>query len=326
MTIEKNSAGWAFTINGDYESENYDKIFEHENVCYIVAGVEKGKENGRWHAQGFLQLVHSREMSWVKRKFITNPHLEIQRASASANIRYCTKDDKDAKTWGEPRLHGGKRCDAGRPAFKQKYIYMRENLDESKLDSMMIGGEKRINELRLMRCCVREEKTHKRLKEEMLALENNDYQNRLEAALEQQTKRQLLWAYDKKGGAGKTTYVKKLIHTKGAMHCAMGRTCDMMETLSNQLDDGNAGEICCIDIPKSQYDDTAKTWRCNYQAIEQIIDGFIAKTKYNSKMNELGSVKVIITANFPPDQTKMTGDRWVVLEPLRSIHDAIMQS
>ena len=52
----------------------------------------------------------------------------------------------------------------------------------------------------------------------------------------------------------------------------------------------------------------------SYQAIEAIKNGIFYNTKYESKMITYNSPHVIIFANFFPDITKLSSDRWVIRE------------
>lgn len=305
------STSWAFTINGDFEREDYDQMFENnDNVTYIIVGVEKGKENGKWHAQGFLQMAKTQAMSYVKALFITNPHLERMRASVAANIRYCTKDDKDAKSWGEVKLAGGNRGGSGR---KRKHEEILEDIDEPDIETFKKGGTTRIAEKRAGRILLRNEKMRVAREKELENFEFNAEQKRWWKSLTEQNNRQITWVFDREGGTGKSTFTKWLRFKKGALFVISGKSADMMQILYNQLADGNMGEYCVIDLVRSQ------DLVFNYTVLEQVKDGIIAKTKYNSSIIDLENVKVIVMANFAPNQEAMTADRWTVLTPILNL-------
>lgn len=53
--------------------------------------------------------------------------------------------------------------------------------------------------------------------------------------------------------------------------------------------------------------------KVNYSAIEAIKDGMIFSAKYESGMKLFNSPHVIIFANFPPDLSRLSSDRWKII-------------
>ena len=48
----------------------------------------------------------------------------------------------------------------------------------------------------------------------------------------------------------------------------------------------------------------------NYEVIESVKNGVVFSTKYESQMKVFKTPHVIIMANFAPDESKMSSDRW----------------
>lgn len=48
----------------------------------------------------------------------------------------------------------------------------------------------------------------------------------------------------------------------------------------------------------------------SYEALEAIKDGIFFSTKYESGMVVFDSPHVVVFANFPPDRTQLSADRW----------------
>jgi len=67
-------------------------------------------------------------------------------------------------------------------------------------------------------------------------------------------------------------------------------------------------DIIIIDIPRS-YD----IGYLNYTAIEKLKDGLFFSGKYESLTKMFDSPHVICMANFPPDLTQLSVDRWVLI-------------
>lgn len=67
-------------------------------------------------------------------------------------------------------------------------------------------------------------------------------------------------------------------------------------------------KLIVVDCPRSQQD------YINYGAIEQIKNGLIFSGKYEGTQLVFNSPHVIVFANEPPDYSKMSMDRWNVVQ------------
>lgn len=119
--------------------------------------------------------------------------------------------------------------------------------------------------------------------------------------LENQNKREILWIYDKDGGSGKTEFCNWLIDNKDCYFIDGGKYSDIMYGYDNQ-------EYIIFDIPRSVEDFTP------YKAMEAFKNGKCFSSKYTSMMKKFGSKKVIVCANFKPELTKLTNNRWNIIE------------
>lgn len=91
------------------------------NPDYMIAGREKGGENGRLHFQGYMEFKKRKLGSAVDsafRKTFPLPiscHYDLANGSAAQNLEYCSKEDKDPFLFGEPTGNEGQgtRSDLG---------------------------------------------------------------------------------------------------------------------------------------------------------------------------------------------------------------------
>jgi len=101
---KKQFKSWCFTINSttEIDAENIvPNIMElsrdEKKFQFMIFQLEKGKENGVKHIQGYCQLAggkNGRVLSKVKELFgITWIHLEPAKGSKKQNIEYCSKQD-----------------------------------------------------------------------------------------------------------------------------------------------------------------------------------------------------------------------------------------
>lgn len=110
--------------------------------------------------------------------------------------------------------------------------------------------------------------------------------------------RQITWIYDEIGNSGKSEFcIYMAIH-----HNAVRLTNGAMKDLSYALPDNP--RIVLFDFTRSTKS------RINYQAIEEIKGGYVFSSKYESKQKIFNKPHVIIFANFLPNVTQLSIDRW----------------
>jgi len=101
----------SFTVNlGDVDSwDDYDleTLVENVKASFLIMGRETG-DGGRKHFQGYMEFAKKRYGKAIDKAFrITFPlplsvHFEPTLGTAEGNIKYCSKEDKDPFTMGEP--------------------------------------------------------------------------------------------------------------------------------------------------------------------------------------------------------------------------------
>jgi len=120
---------------------------------------------------------------------------------------------------------------------------------------------------------------------------------------ESANKRTVNWYWEPNGGVGKSTFAKYLCHAKNAIYIDEGKKSDLINIIYN-VKKITSKSIIVIDIPRDNKNNTS------YKAIEQIKNGMICNTKFETGMKLFNSPHVIIFSNFPPDRLKLSSDRW----------------
>ncbi|MEO5351322.1 MAG: hypothetical protein H7836_17020 [Magnetococcus sp. YQC-3] len=120
--------------------------------------------------------------------------------------------------------------------------------------------------------------------------------------------RAVCWFWDKLGDWGKTYLVKYLIDNCGAIMLSGGSKDAINGVFSYIKETETVPNIIIFDIP-----------RCNeghvsYNAIEQIKNGCIFNSKYETGMLRFDTPHVVVFANEEPEYTKLSRDRWRVVE------------
>lgn len=118
--------------------------------------------------------------------------------------------------------------------------------------------------------------------------------------------RTIHWYWDE-GNSGKTSLVKHIVlkYGKKILPC-MGASRDIFKLLADRLD--NDIDIKAVFFLLTRSD----TANLSYRALEGIKDGIVVSTKYEPIDLIFNSPHVFVFANFPPDLSKLTQDRWDV--------------
>ena len=118
--------------------------------------------------------------------------------------------------------------------------------------------------------------------------------------------RTITWIWGAKGGEGKTQLAKYLCYHHNALYAAGSKTADIMNLVFNS--DMDKHRIVIWNMPR----DTDQ-WGIKYTQLEQVKDGIIFNGKYETGMKLYNSPHIVVFANFAPDGSKMSEDRWKVI-------------
>lgn len=128
----------------------------------------------------------------------------------------------------------------------------------------------------------------------------------LELVKTKPNKRTIHWYYDTKGNIGKTSIAKSIcIKNPNESLYLSGKgndiKCGVVSFINNKE---NELKIAIFDFTRSTEN------YVSYEAIEAIKNGIFFSGKYESGMVIFNSPHVIIFANFRPDETALSTDRW----------------
>lgn len=132
----------------------------------------------------------------------------------------------------------------------------------------------------------------------------------LEKQREEKDDRTINWVYDEEGKRGKTAFSKWLMvkREKSALYVA-GKAADVKYLIATLVEDDSLGDRPFIiwDCPRSMEN------YFSYSGVEQVKNGLFFSGKYESRTVCINSPIVIVFANFPPDTSKLSADRWNVI-------------
>lgn len=128
------------------------------------------------------------------------------------------------------------------------------------------------------------------------------------------------WFYDLIGNVGKSALCKYLIVKHNAILITNGKKADIANIIFNAkniIETGKANTVV-IDIPRSEHN------TCSYNAIEEIKNGMIVNTKYETGSFVFNSPHVLVFSNFYPDVRKLSMDRWRIYN-INSKYESVIE-
>lgn len=117
--------------------------------------------------------------------------------------------------------------------------------------------------------------------------------------------RKVYWMYEEQGNMGKTSLAKYICNNYKALYLS-GKATDVKYAVSEYLKKNDDLHVVIFDFVRSVED------FISYDAIESIKNGIFFSGKYEGGMVNFNPPHVFCMANFEPDITKLSSDRWVI--------------
>lgn len=291
------SSRYCFTLN-NYTDDEYVAMDTWPNVVYLIVGKEVAPDTGTPHLQGYVVLKKDQRVSAMK-KLNARAHWEKANGSTEHNFTYCSKDG-DYKEIGVKPLSTKAVSSIGGSVQKRKYDEFKEAVKEGRTDAELMDAHmdimskypRLVHQIKLAYAvpfAVKIEEPHA-WQASVMDIVNGIVHPRF-----------VYWVVDRVGGKGKTHLTDHLITQNGAI-CFQGGT-------SADCSFAWLGESPAVfDFARNQAD------HVNYTFIEQIKNGRVFSPKYESRMKSFPRPHVIVFANFEPDYTKLSADRWQILD------------
>lgn len=288
------SKHWCFTLN-NYSQDDQLSVLPDE-CSYLLYGREIAG-SGTPHLQGVCSF-RSRTRAPSRILFNGRAHWEVCR-SLPNSIKYCQKDG-DWVELGSTNHEQGKRSDLS--AFQEA---VRGGLQ----DVNQIREEHAVVYARYPRFCLEYLRQHAPEQEVPLHA-YKQWQRRLLAQLaEDPNDREIIFIVDEEGGAGKTWFSSHYaVSHKDTFLCLPGKKADMVFALASC---GFAPRVIFVDAPRSKQGDFIQ-----YDFLEELKNGRIFNTKYESRMVNFPVPHVVVMMNEMPDMEKLSADRYTIFDNL----------
>lgn len=280
---------WCFTLNNP-EHAICDIPFD---VNYMVYQGEIG-DSGTYHFQGYVEFAGNKRISALK-KFLPSAHWEKRRGTAEQARDYAMKEESRVEGPFEygtftgsrqgqrtdlqdacdlVRKHGARRVAAEMPAVYAKFHRGLHALEQALEKPVADEG-----------------------------FEPRPWQRRVLRAVEGVADdRTIIWVKDTVGNQGKSRLALHLQRNHGAVQLK-GRVADMAYMYNKE-------PIVVIDVPRTYADNMDHL----YAFAEELKNGVVISTKYESCRKMFAAPHVIFFANFHPDESKWSSDRLKVFD------------
>lgn len=285
MSVSKT---WCFTLNNWTPQE--EKFFDDIDVAYSVIGKEGKGPVETPHLQGAITFRRAYRLAQLK-KLSPRAHWEVAKAIDAHN--YCMKDG-DYKVV-DNRTGQGQRSDFQTAAARiATHRTKRALTRDPELYSMNARYGRWVNDMF-------DARPAKKAREEDIVF--RPWQKKLlELVKGEANGRVVHWFHDPVGGQGKSFMTNILLRNYDAF-LAAGKKADALYAYSEML-----SGIIIFDLTRSQEGEF-----CPYSLMETLLDGNYLNTKYRSGMVMRDDpAHLIVFANFEPDRSKMSADRWRV--------------
>lgn len=337
---------FVFTWNNP-EKEMDTSKFDKNHVRYMIYQVEIG-ESGTTHYQGYIECTQNKTWKSLSKVMGSNRiHWELAKGTQEQCIHYCSKpvencecehcrDSLDLgqvsnpKEWGKAGINGRPKGERPKPGQKgesadrrKEVRWMIDRVQEGWTNADFINEDpllwfdqrgdirlanEAVSELRwdLHRTTLRDQAMEK--------LETlNPLQKLILKHLREQDDRQITFVVDRKGGSGKTVMCEILEHIYGYQGFHNARTADIAQSVKEEGPKSGYVIDLARSLQRTQDGTDLKDDFVNYQVIENLKDGRLFASKWNSSMKRFVRPKVLVLMNFHPTESRLSEDRWDII-------------
>lgn len=296
---------YVFTLNNwTTDHDEYLKALGPQ-VSYLVYGYETAPETGTPHLQGYVVFPRKKRFTEAQALLPAGAHLQAKNGTPQEASDYCKKDGVFQEFGVCPQ---GTRGSSSFDSFIEWIVSYQSEHGFVPSDraiaraypQLWLRHERRLRDLAL----------HISPNPTLLDVNTTDlrpWQNNLQSALTQTAPddRSILFYVDKVGGKGKSFFQRYMLtnHPQDVQIFSIGKRDDIAHALDPTK------SIFLFNVPR----DGMQFF--HYTIIEQIKDRMVFSPKYNSTTKIIHSnPHIVIFCNEEPDMTKMTADRYVIID------------
>lgn len=280
---------WMVTVN-NYSQADIEAVKNMGELAYLAIGYEVAPTTGTRHMQCYAEFKKHKRMAAIKQMV---PRANLQKCDGTAQQcrDYCIKGGAFEEIGEISSERQGKRSDI------------------EELRDMIKDGERSGKVLRdkSVAACkypalVQQLLIDHQPKPEAPNIELKQWQTEVTVMLDEDPPdREIYFYVDPVGGAGKSTFARYLEAKFDDVYVIKpGRYQDMAYELPDDV------KILVVDCPRSRHE------VMQYNILEDVKDGRVTNSKYQSYQKRLGKVHLLVFCNEFPDPTKLSADRYKI--------------
>lgn len=306
------SRAYIFTHN-NYTDETIEKLSKcvgKAGIKYIMWGREEAPTTGTPHLQGYMQSTEKMKERIFK---ATGLFVQPARGTYEENVTYCTKEGK-LEEFGKPdKEHKGHKGQGARSDLAGVKRAIADGWTYEEICETHFEEAAKFNRF------IREQVTIAATKKELASLRAQyesaslrGWQRALaEVVAEAPNPRKIHWIWESKGNTGKSWMTKYLAAMHQACIMTVGKKADMAYLYSK-----NPSKVVVFDLSRTMAPSEGNEHYLDgaYSLAEDLKNGLVTSYKYDSASVLTTGCHVIFFANFPPDMTKWSSDRYFITE------------
>lgn len=290
---------WCFT---SYDLENLVVPDETPDFRYCVYQVETCPETGRWHIQGYIEFKKALHMAKVK-ELLRDPavHLEARRGTRAQARQYCMKEDSrvvEPIEFGIWDTEERARTDLNESRVKiQAHKSWQAVLNDPELCNIVSRYMRWAREVYDNRPIVMDDDQ----------LDLYPWQNEvMDMITEDVPPRRVIWIWSQESGTGKSTFFDYVSRQDG-IRVLPGADFD------NTLYAYDGHDVIWFDLTRAQSHDYVP-----YHALEKFSNRTFHLSKKYTCVRKLVKAHIVVTANIPPDESKLPQRCKIILATTRA--------
>jgi len=284
---------WSFTLPNptDVELDWLRQLVVSGDAGYLVFGHEVAPSTGTVHAQGYVELMARKRLSYFKGGLLRRAHLEVARGTAQENTVYCSKDGR-VETFGSPAICDGK---PGAAIWNETLQLARAG----KFDDIDAGMYLRyFSTIHRIASECRWKLSADGVSPPSISLRR--WQSSLLTLLRgEPSRRSIIFVVDEVGGAGKSTFAEHIVHDRecNAFRLHPGRGVDLAYVIDQPY------QTFLVDCPRG----SQGFMPCAF--LESLKDGFIVSTKYETRIKQFMRPHLVVFTNSRVPNEVLSVDR-----------------
>jgi len=298
---------WCFTLNNptDGEKEHIVKQVQAADCQYCIIGMEVGASKTP-HLQGYYHGRSRLRLTQLKTLLGIRIHAEMARGTDTQNKAYCSKDGSILVELGTPSDTG--KENGGGFTLAKAARSATESLSRGEGPELLMADDHQwtayLRHQKTIEGTAQVLKQSKIMQGHASAFKDTlfrDWQcDLIKYVQDVPSPREIRWYVDYDGNTGKTFMSKYLCAVFGAIRFENGKSSDIKHAYQGE-------RVALFDLSRSQEE------HFNYEVLESIKNGIMFSPKYDSKQKVFDVPHVIVFANWDPDLSKLSKDRWSIM-------------